>query len=179
MAAFCARGPAAAGPFRWLAAIALAAALVAPAAAQPPEGADAPPPPEAANAIVVMLDEARLMQLPERAANVIVGNPLIADLSIQAGGLTVVTGKSYGATNIIVTDKKGAVLLEKVVEVTGALDPTVVVYRGVDRETYSCTPDCSRRLTLGDAPDFFDKTLGQITTRNAQATAAGTLSSGR
>ena len=63
--------------------------------------------------------------------------------------------------------------MEKTVEVTGPNDRTVVVYRGMDRETYSCTPDCSRRLTLGDTPEYFDKTMDQITTRNTQAAAAG------
>jgi hypothetical protein len=54
----------------------------------------------------------------------------------------------------------------------------VMVYRGIDRETYSCTPDCSRRLTLGDSFEVFDKTLAQITTRNSQSAAAGAISSG-
>ncbi len=89
-----------------------------------------------------------------------------------------ITGKSYGSTNLIVTDKKGVVLMEKTIEVTGSNDNTVVVYRGIDRETYSCTPDCSRRLTLGDMPEFFEKTLAEIVARNNQATAAGSLSSG-
>jgi hypothetical protein len=132
----------------------------------------------AAEPVVVFLDQARIVQLPERAATVVVGNPLIADLSIQPGGLAVVTGKGYGATNFVVLDRHGAVLSEQTVEVTGPNERTVVVYRGVDRETYSCTPDCSRRVTLGDVPDFFDKTLGQTTTRNAQAVGAGSLSSG-
>ena len=35
------------------------------------------------------------------------------------------------------------------------------VYRGVDRETYSCTPVCQRRVTLGDAAPYFAATLGQ------------------
>jgi len=34
-------------------------------------------------------------------------------------------------------------------------------------------------LTLGDTPESFEKTLGEITARNAQATAAGALSSGQ
>ena len=134
--------------------------------------------PPAAETIVVFLDQSRLMQLPDRAANVIVGNPLIADLSIQPGGLTVITGKSYGITNFIVTDRKGVVLMEKAVEVSGLGDRTVVVYRGADRETYSCTPMCSRRLTLGDAPEYFEKTLGEIVTLNNQATGAGATQSG-
>ena len=125
------------------------------------------------------MDQARLVQLPERAANVVIGNPLIADVSIQPAGLTVITGKSYGATNFIATDKRGAVLLEKAIEVSGPRDRTVVMYNGAERQTYSCTPDCSRRLTLGDTPDSFDKTLSEITSLNAQATAAGALSSGQ
>jgi Pilus formation protein N terminal region len=175
MAAFCARGRASLRPLHWLAAAftfvaMIFAAMIAPAAAQP-----APLPPEM---VVVFLDQARLMQLPERAANVVIGNPLIADLSIQAGGLAVITGKSYGLTNIIVTDRKGAVLLEKTVEVSGAGDRTVVVYRNFERETYSCTPLCSRRLTLGDAPEYLDKTLTGIMTVNGAATAAGGMASG-
>jgi Flp pilus assembly secretin CpaC len=102
----------------------------------------------------------------------VVGNPLIADLSIERGGIAVVTGKSYGATNVIAMDRTGAVLMEKTIEVTGPSDNIVVVYRGISRETYSCMPDCSRRITLGDFPEYFDKTLGEATTLNAQATAA-------
>ena len=84
-----------------------------------------------------------------------------------------VTGKGYGATNVIVLDRNGAVLMEKSVEVKEPNDKIVVVYRGIDRETYSCTPSCSRRITLGDVPEFFDKTLAETTTRNSQAMAAG------
>jgi hypothetical protein len=169
MAALCARGLARARLLPRLKAALVLFALVSPAAAAPPP---------ALETIVVMLDQARLLQLPERAANVVVGNPIVADLSIQPGGLAVVTGKSYGATNLIVTDKKGAVLMEKTVEVTGAADKNVVVYRGADRETYSCTPECSPRLTLGDSTDYFNKTLAEITTRNTQSAAAGALTSG-
>jgi len=165
MAALCARGRASLNPLHWLSAALISVAIVAPAAAQPM--------PLPAETIVVFLDQARLMQLPDRAANVVVGNPLIADLSIQPGGLTVITGKSYGITNFIVTDPRGVVLMEKTVEVSGAADKTVVVYRGSDRETYSCTPMCSRRLTLGDMPEFFEKTLAEIVTLNNQAIGAG------
>ena len=79
-----------------------------------------------------------------------IGNPIIADLSIQPGGIGVITGKGYGATNVIVMDATGAVLMEKSIEVKGPSDPTVVVYRGVNRNTYSCTPVCEPRITLGD-----------------------------
>jgi len=135
--------------------------------------------------IVVPVDQASIMKLPDRAATVVVGNPLIADLSIQPGGLAVVTGKSYGATNFIVMDHSGAVLLEKTVEVKEPIDPTVVVYRGYTRQTYSCTPECSPRITLGDTSkddidkdsglpnDYFNRTMTQTITRDTQAMGAG------
>jgi hypothetical protein len=170
MAALCARGRAIVRPLYWLSAALLTMTIATQAQAQP-----MPLPPDT---IVVFLDRARLLQLPDRAANVIVGNPLIADLSIQPGGLAVITGKGNGVTNFIVTDRKGAVLMEKTVQVGIASDNILVVYRGTDRETYSCTPICSRRLTLGDAPEYFEKTLSQITTLNTQATTAGATQSG-
>jgi hypothetical protein len=118
--------------------------------------------------ITVTLDQAKLVKLPERVSTIVIGNPLIADASVQAGGLMVVTGKGYGITNLIALDRTGSVLMEKLVEVEGPAD-VVVVYRGVDRETYSCTPNCERRITLGDNPAYFDSTLGQTAARNGAA----------
>jgi Flp pilus assembly secretin CpaC len=142
-------------PLRWLLGALILIAAAAPAAAADP--------------IVVELDQARIVKLPDRAATVVIGNPLIADVSLQHSGIGVITAKSYGATNVIALDRTGAVLMERTIEVTGPSDPIVVVYRGVSRETYSCTPDCSRRITLGDLPEYFDKTLSETTTRDAQA----------
>jgi Pilus formation protein N terminal region len=153
------RGRSRPGLVLWLAA-ALAWLMVA-----APAGAESP--------VVVHVDQARIIKLPERAVTVVIGNPLIADLTLQRNGLAVITGKGYGATNVVVLDKNGSVLAEHDVEVQGPADPIVMVYRGTDRETYSCTPDCSRRITLGDTPEYFDKTLGETTSRNTQAIAAG------
>lgn len=130
-------------------------------------------PASATGLIVVHVDQARIIKLPVRAVTVVIGNPLIADLSLQRNGLAVITGKGYGATNVVVLDKDGSVLAEHDVEVQGPIDPTVVVFRGIDgRETYSCTPNCSRRITLGDTPEYFDKTMTETTSRNSAAVGA-------
>jgi Flp pilus assembly secretin CpaC len=123
--------------------------------------------------IVVHLDEARLIALPDRAATVVIGNPLIADVSVQPGGPAILTGKSYGATNLIIIDRGGAVLTEHDVEVQESSDKIVVVYRGVNRSTHSCTPECAARVTLSDQTEFFTDTLARMTARNAQSLAAG------
>ncbi|HWW36575.1 MAG TPA: pilus assembly protein N-terminal domain-containing protein, partial [Xanthobacteraceae bacterium] len=58
----------------------------------------------------------------------------------QPGGLTVITGKSYGATNFIATDKRGAVLLEKAIEVSGPRDRTVVMYKAPSARPIAARP---------------------------------------
>jgi hypothetical protein len=121
----------------------------------------------------ITLDQATILKLPEKVATIVVGNPLIADVAVQSGGLVVVTGKGYGSTNIIVLDRTGTVLMERAVVVRGPTDQTVAVYRGMERETYSCTPNCERRITLGDSAGYFTSTLGQSDVRNNQSVAAG------
>jgi len=123
--------------------------------------------------VAVVVDQAKVIKLPEKVATVVVGNPLIADVSLQPGGMVVVTGKGYGSTNMIAMDRVGAVLAERDIQVEGPLEKLVTVYRGIERESYSCTPTCQRRVTLGDGPNYFNATLGQTNTLNAQASAAG------
>ncbi len=136
-----------------------AVAMVTPAAATPEN-------------LTVFVDQATIVKLPEKVATLIVGNPLIADVTLQSGGLMVVTGKGYGATNIMALDRTGTVLMETSVSVQGPRDNVVVVYRGPLRETYSCDPSCERRITLGDSPEYFSTTMGQTGARNGQAASA-------
>src|SRR5246127_5752595 len=100
--------------------------------------------------IAVKFEQAKLVKLPGGIATIVVGNPLIADVTLQNGGVVVVTGKGYGATNFIAMDKSGEVLVDRTIQVEGPSDRLVTVYRGVERETYSCMPVCQRRVTLGD-----------------------------
>ncbi|MEZ5786368.1 MAG: pilus assembly protein N-terminal domain-containing protein [Xanthobacteraceae bacterium] len=154
--------------FGRLSALAVALALFAPSGASQASATDIIP---------VMLDQARVLKLPEQLATLVVGNPLIADVTVQPGGILVLTGKGYGVTNLIALDHNGKVLLDHLIEVQGAPD-TVVVYRGITRESYSCTPFCDRRVTLGDTPDYFDRTLKQTSDRNATAQTGGGAMSG-
>ncbi len=50
---------------------------------------------EPGDAIAVSVDQAKLVKLPARAATIVVGNPLIADVTLQNGGILVVTGKGW------------------------------------------------------------------------------------
>jgi len=121
------------------------------------------------NTIAVNVDQARLVKLPARVATIVVGNPLIADVALQAGGVIVVTGKGYGATNFIAMDRSGEVLVDRLIQVEGPTDQLVTVYRGVDRESYSCLPVCQRRITLGDGDNYFKAAMDQAGNLSSQA----------
>ncbi len=93
------------GPARFILAF-LGTLLLAPQAA---------PMKAAAADIGVLLDQARLIRLPERVSTIVIGNPLIADAAVQSGVLMVVTGKGYGITHIFGLDRRGAGPMDKTV----------------------------------------------------------------
>jgi hypothetical protein len=74
---------------------------------------------------------------------------------------------------LIAMDRQGTVLVDRVVQVEGPTDKLVTVYRGIDRESYSCTPTCQRRVTLGDAHGYFDATLNQGGSLTGKAAGSG------
>jgi Flp pilus assembly secretin CpaC len=127
-----------------------------------------------ADSIAVNVDQAKLVKLPGRVATIVVGNPLIADVTLQNGGVIVVTGKGYGATNFIAMDRSGEILVDRVIQVEGPTDQLVTVYRGVDRESYSCMPVCQRRVTLGDGENYFKSTIDQAGSLSSQASGSAT-----
>ncbi|POR46247.1 pilus assembly protein N-terminal domain-containing protein [Bosea psychrotolerans] len=130
---------------------------------------DAAPQATAPETVNILVDHAKVVRLPERAQTVIVGNPGIADVSVQKNGVMVVTGKSFGVTNLIALDAGGALLAESLVRVSAASDSILTVQRGLERESYSCTPICQPSVQLGDAQKYFGEVGGQTTARNSLA----------
>jgi Flp pilus assembly secretin CpaC len=127
-------------------------------------------PPAETETVTVMVDHAKVVRLPDRTQTVIVGNPMIADITVQRNGILVVTGKAYGATNLIALDSGGVLLAESVISVQAPTDAVVTVQRGLARESYSCTPTCQPSLRLGDAQEHFGNVGNQATQRNTLAT---------
>jgi Flp pilus assembly secretin CpaC len=125
-----------------------------------------------AAAIAVNVDQAKLLKIPSRAVTIVVGNPLIADVALQNGGIIVVTGKGYGATNFIAMDRAGEILVDRVIQVQGPTDQMVTIYRGVERESYSCMPICQRRVTLGDGENYFKAAIEQAGSLSSQASGS-------
>ena len=125
-----------------------------------------------ADAIAVNVDQAKLVRLPGKVATIVVGNPMIADVTLQPGGMIVVTGKGYGATNFIALDRGGEILVDRQIQVEGPSDRLVTVYRGIERESYSCAPLCQRRVTLGDSDTYFNSAMSQAGSLSGSASGS-------
>jgi Flp pilus assembly secretin CpaC len=113
--------------------------------------------------IQVEVNFAQLYELPQDVSTIVIGNPAIADVTIQRSGIAVVTGKAYGTTNMIVLNAAGKVISEQQITVKPRDEGTVTVQRALERETLVCPPSstCERTIKVGDAPANFDAATGQ------------------
>jgi hypothetical protein len=84
----------------------------------------------ASGVLTVNLHDSRRIMLHGYAANVVVGDATIADVSMVDAHSVVLTGKQYGSTHVIITDHEGHTLLDAPVAVTAAQGGQVSVYRG-------------------------------------------------
>ena len=115
--------------------------------------------------LIVRYDQSQLLRLPRPATEVIIGNPSIADVSLQDGNLLVVTGKTFGITNIIALDGEHNIIQDQRVMVERDDRRVVNLHKGSTRFTYSCTPNCEPTLTIGDDKSFFDSVRGANSTK--------------
>lgn len=113
----------------------------------------------------VALDHARVLRIARPAETIIIGNPAIADIAIHDAKTLILTGRSYGITNVVVLDAAGEVVIDDSVQVTSDEDGTLRVFRQSMRSTYSCSPECEPRLTIGDSETTFESAGSQFNAR--------------
>jgi hypothetical protein len=126
--------------------------------------------------IEVTLDQAKIVKLPHDAATLIVGNPMIADVTMLKNNNTmIITGKGYGATNMIAVGADGSIISEKQLQVVSA-KTVLILQSGDSRVSYACSPNCMPTVQLGDDKDHFEKAGAEITLRDGLA--QGSVSAG-
>lgn len=113
-------------------------------------------PARATEDLIVKYDQSELVQLPRPAAQIIVGNPSIADISVKSDKLLVVTGKTFGITNIIILDAQNNIIANQRVLVRRDEAKVVNLQRGINRQSYNCTPQCNPSITVGDETGYFE-----------------------
>lgn len=92
--------------------------------------------------IEVVMNQAKILKLTRAADTIVIGNPEIADASVQDARTIVLTGKGFGVTNLVVLDEKGSPIVDEQVYVSRDTSMSVRIYRRADVQTLSCTPFC-------------------------------------
>lgn len=126
-----------------------------------------------AGGIVVSLDRARIVKVPAGTQTLIIGNPLVADVTMLKGnGSMVVSGRSFGTTNLISLDSSGNAIDETTIKVIAG-NQSLVVLRGTAQESYSCNPRCAPTVALGDDTKYLADGITNVKTRNGAALTGG------
>jgi Flp pilus assembly secretin CpaC len=113
-------------------------------------------PADASEDLIVKYDQSELLPLPKPAAQIIVGNPAIADITVKSDKMLVITGKTFGITNIIILDSQDKVIMSQRVLVRRDEAKVVNLQRGTSRQSYNCTPQCNPSITVGDDTNYFN-----------------------
>ncbi|MBZ9678038.1 pilus assembly protein N-terminal domain-containing protein [Mesorhizobium sp. ES1-1] len=92
--------------------------------------------------IEVTMNQAKIVKLSRPADTIVVGNPAIADASVQDASTIVLTGKGFGVTNLVILDPAGKPIIDEQVTVVRQDASSVRIYRRAEIQTMSCTPYC-------------------------------------
>jgi len=115
--------------------------------------------------ITVEVDQSQLVMLTSDPATVVVGNPSIADISLN-GKQLFLHGHSFGETNIMVFDASGNKIVNYYVSVAHHTDNQLSMFVSnghspmPSRYTYTCAPNCEPNMMVGDQPDWMPVVLG-------------------
>lgn len=118
------------------------------------------------NTIIVKVFQARIVKIPAGARTLVIGNPIVADVTMQ-NGVMIVTGKGFGETNFIALDDSGNPVAESIIRVIAGTN-NLLVQRGMERQSLSCAPRCEPTVQLGDDAKYFGEVSGQFNSVNAQ-----------
>ncbi|MCV0395007.1 MAG: pilus assembly protein N-terminal domain-containing protein [Rhizobiaceae bacterium] len=92
--------------------------------------------------ISVVMNQAKIVKLARAADTIVIGNPEIADASVQDATTIVLTGKGFGVTNLVVMDAEGDPIIDEQIYVSRQDAKSVRIYRRSNIQTLSCTPLC-------------------------------------
>jgi len=119
--------------------------------------------------IVARLDHSQIFAMARTPATVVVGNPSIADVTIE-GKNVFLHARAFGSSNVLVFDEEGKQLADYDVTVQTGGDNNVIVFKDGYSESYVCAPLCESTLHIGDGDTYFKQIVaGQQKMRNSIA----------
>lgn len=129
-------------------------------------------PAQAEEMVSVVVNRAKVFRIEEPAKTIIIGNPMIADVVMNDPTTLVITGKSYGTTNLVILGADGQPIIDEIVTVLQPETGLVTVQRSAQRYSYNCSPTCQPTVNMGDQDDFYKQTSEQAAQLTGQAQQA-------
>ncbi len=147
------------------------------AAANDVEATKEPAKAEASGPITVEMDHAKVLRIEGSASTVILGNPAVADAVVHSHNTLIITGRSYGTTNLIVLDEDSNPVADEIVTVPHPGDTLIQVHRRGARYSYRCAPRCDSDLHPGDETEYFNSVFKSTINRQtlSKKNASGDL----
>lgn len=99
----------------------------------------------------VYMDHARVLRLDRPVSKVIIGNAEVADATVADAQTIVLTGRSFGTTNLVLLDADGNAIVDERILVSIDEGNTVRVFKQTERSVLSCTPNCEEHAARGNS----------------------------
>ncbi len=125
--------------------------------------------PASAGQVWLTIDQVRPYEIERPAGEIVVGNPGIADITVQDKTRILLFGKSPGVTNMYIFDEEGKAIDNLIVRVNASSAGMLTLNRGAERTTYACTDNCNATQTVGDGQNTFSGVSQQVQMKLQQA----------
>lgn len=123
----------------------------------------------AAEPLTLLTDQTQLLPISGNPGTVVVGNPSVADVTLQ-GQYVFLHGRAFGTTNIIILDQAGNALKDFEVTVRKGASNDVTMFKAGQQYSYVCAPECESTLHMGDQKDYFAFLLKEAQAKSSMAT---------
>jgi Pilus formation protein N terminal region len=126
--------------------------------------------------ITLLTDRSTMITVSAEPSTVVVGNPSIADVSLN-GKQVFLHGHAFGDTNLTILDANGNVLADFDVTVGNDGPNQIAIFKGgakVERYSYTCAPYCEVTMQVGDPFGWTDSVVTENSMKNALATGKPT-----
>ena len=115
--------------------------------------------------LIVKYDQSQLLRLSRPVAEIIVGNPGIAEITVQSSDMLIITGRTFGITNVIMLDADRNIIQDQRIMVVRDEVRSLQLMKGTKRQSYNCAPQCNPSLVAGDDPAFFAATASGFSSK--------------
>jgi uncharacterized Zn-binding protein involved in type VI secretion len=119
--------------------------------------------------IIIQEDRTQIISVSAEPGTVVIGNPSIADVSVN-GKQVFLHGHAFGETNLIILDTGGREIANFDITVSHNSNHSLAIYKAGNRFSYTCAPLCEVAMEPGDQGDYIEKVIGVNGSKSGFAT---------